>query len=265
MSVIRGRRLPPGAAFGGATRARTRSLRRACSWLRWYRRVLRRSGVRWRGRGPRRPRRAASSLWKRSKMRSNSSSGMPTPVSETASSARSSCSLTPVVTLPPFGVYFTALPSDMEATWRMRPRSKVATISWSGGRDRRALCRRRCLWRPRLPPSRSYRGRGDRHLGAHPRRRGYPCAAIGRLQRRARGRLARVERPSPDGVSTSTLRKVDRFGEHTSPFVPKAVVGAVDPLLRSSASRVDGLRNGVRSRYRPTLDIKMAQYHCTPL
>jgi hypothetical protein len=40
-----------------------------------------------------------------------------------------------------------------------------------------------------------------------------------------------------------------------------AVVGAVDPLLRPSASRVDGLRSGVRLRYRPTLDIKTAQYH----
>src|SRR4051812_22923824 len=40
-----------------------------------------------------------------------------------------------------------------------------------------------------------------------------------------------------------------------------AVVGAVDPLLRPSASRVDGLRSGLRLRYRPTLDIKTAQYH----
>jgi hypothetical protein len=44
-----------------------------------------------------------------------------------------------------------------------------------------------------------------------------------------------------------------------------AVVSAVDPLLRPSASRVDGLRSGVRLRYCPALDIKMAQYHCTPL
>ena len=77
--------------------------------------------------------RAASALWKRSKIKGNSSSRIPTPLSETSSSTRSPRPLTPTVTLPPSGVYLTALSSNMEATWRIRPRSKVAMIPWSGG------------------------------------------------------------------------------------------------------------------------------------
>jgi hypothetical protein len=54
------------------------------------------------------------------------------PVSETSSSARPSSSRTTTATLPPSGVYLTALSRSMEATWRTRPRSKVAGTSRSG-------------------------------------------------------------------------------------------------------------------------------------
>src|SRR5215207_2455605 len=77
--------------------------------------------------------REGSVLWKRSKTRGSSSSGIPTPVSETSSATRPSSSRNLTATLPPSGVYFTALSRSMEAAWRTRPLSKVAWISRSGG------------------------------------------------------------------------------------------------------------------------------------
>jgi hypothetical protein len=49
--------------------------------------------------------RDGSARWKRSNMSGNWSSGIPTPVSETSSSAQPSLSLAVTVTLPPSGVY----------------------------------------------------------------------------------------------------------------------------------------------------------------
>ena len=77
--------------------------------------------------------REGSALWKRSKTRGNWSSEIPTPVSETASATPPSYSSTLTVTLPPLGVYLTALSRRMEATCSTRPRSKVAVISCSVG------------------------------------------------------------------------------------------------------------------------------------
>src|SRR5215208_2729218 len=60
--------------------------------------------------------REGSALWKRSKTRGNWSSEIPTPVSETASATLPFSSSTLAVTLPPSGVYLTALLRTMEAT-----------------------------------------------------------------------------------------------------------------------------------------------------
>src|SRR5215213_7385688 len=86
-------------------------------------------------------------------------------------------------------------------------------------------------------------------------------SAVDPLGRKSEPRVNRGRNGSACGGVEIRIRQWVNIIDHR--YI--AVVGAVDPLLRPPASRVDGLRSGLRLRYRPTLDIKMAQYHCTLL
>ena len=90
------------------------------------------------------------------KMRSWSSGAMPGPVSRTLTRTRSSSAATVTSTVPPRGVYFTALPSRFHATWRMRSASASAMTGPTGRRTWMSDAR---LARPWL----------DEDLGVHDR------------------------------------------------------------------------------------------------